>query len=65
MELTKTSLKYKRELQALAESLPFKQIELPEFKKAAYKPKQIRQERTYSSFNRDMQAIGSAMIHHA
>ena len=62
MELTKTALKYKRELQSLAEGLPFKQVDLPEFKRATFQPTQVRQERTYQATGRDVQAIGRFLI---
>lgn len=62
MELTKTAQKYRRELQALAESLPFKQVEIPEFKKASYGPEIIRQPRTYQRVTRDVQAITRFLV---
>jgi hypothetical protein len=38
-------------LKSLAGSLPFQKIELPEFKPAAYSPTQVRQPRTFHSFD--------------
>ncbi len=62
MSPTRTAEKYKSELKALAEGLPVKVIELPEFKKSAYKPETIRQERTYMSIEAGMQAIGRFLV---
>ncbi len=62
MALTKTALKYKAELQALADSLPFKQIHLPEFTQAGYHPVQIRQQRTFHSMDSSVQAVGRFLV---
>lgn len=56
--LSKTAEKYRRELRTLADSLPFKRIELPEFTKESHVPEQVRQPRTYSQMDSSMQAIG-------
>lgn len=50
------------ELKLMAESMPFPSIELPDFKKAAFKPTQVRQERRYVSFDSGMQAIGRFLM---
>jgi RNA polymerase sigma factor (sigma-70 family) len=60
--LSKTAEKYRQELQSLSGSLPFKKIELPEFRKSAYRPSQVRQKRTYLASDRSMQAIGRFLI---
>ena len=60
--MTKTADKYKSELKALAAGLPFKLIELPEFKKKSYHPQHIRQERTYLPIDASMQAIGRFLV---
>ncbi len=50
------------ELKWMAENLPFPAIELPDFKKASFKPNQVRQERRYVSFDSSMQAIGRFLV---
>ena len=60
--LTRTAQKYKDELKGLADSLPFKQITLPEFKKASYQPVQVRQQRTFHSPDSHAQAIGRFLV---
>ncbi len=62
MVLTRTAEKYQQELKTLAGSLPFKKVELPEFRKSAFRPNQVRQTRTYLSPDRNMQAIGRFLI---
>lgn len=62
MALTETAQKYKDELQALAEGLPVRVIEIPDFKKRSFEPKHIRQERTYTRMERGMQAIGRFLV---
>ncbi len=62
MALSVTAQKYQRELRTLADSLPFKKIELPEFRSVQYKPNQVRQKRTYVSVDRNMQAIGRFLM---
>ncbi len=62
MALSRTAEKHQQELRSLAESLPFKKIELPEFRRAQYRPGQVRQKRTYLSHDRSMQAIGRFLI---
>ncbi len=51
------SRKYKHELKAIAEGLPFKDIELPDYKKKTFQPPMIRQERTYTRPDRQAEAI--------
>lgn len=62
MGLSKTALKYKTEIRALAESLPFKRLDLPEFSAPGYKPVQIRQPRTFHSCDPTSQAIGRFLV---
>ena len=62
MEITKTAQKYRRELQGLADSLPFKDIDIPEFKRGLHRPNKVRQPRTYQKHSSDMQAIGRFLI---
>jgi RNA polymerase primary sigma factor len=45
------------ELDSLAASLPFRRIELPEFRSPDYEPAAIRQKRTYPGRNSDMTQI--------
>ena len=51
-----------RELRALAEGLPFRIIEIPEFLKSAYEPKRIRQPRTYVAPDDSMLAVGRFLV---
>ncbi len=51
-----------RELRAIAEGLPFRVIELPEFRKASYEPKRIRQPRSYTAPDESMLAVGRFLI---
>jgi len=60
--LSKTASKYRTELRAMAEGLPFKEIELPEYRRANYRPESIRQKRTYLQPEHEMQAIGRFLI---
>jgi RNA polymerase primary sigma factor len=60
--LTKTANKYKAELLSLAVSLPFKKIELPEFKSPGYHPVQVRQKRTFHSTDASVQTIGRFLV---
>jgi len=60
--LSRTAEKYQRELRTLADSLPFKKVELPEFKSSSFTPNQVRQKRIYTSPDRNMQAIGRFLI---
>jgi RNA polymerase primary sigma factor len=46
----------------MANSLPFKRIELPDFRKKNYRPNPVRQERTFLSPDSSMQAIGRFLI---
>jgi RNA polymerase sigma factor (sigma-70 family) len=53
------SAKYRRELNALAENIPFKVIDLPALDGGPYpEPESVRQERTYVRMESGMQAIG-------
>jgi RNA polymerase primary sigma factor len=62
MALSKAGQRYVRELQVMAEGLPFRQITLPEFKRAAYQPVMVRQPRTFQAHDSDAQAIGRFLI---
>jgi len=59
---TKQMQKCRQELIALAESLPFKIIELPEFKKTSYRPESIRQDRQYLRIEPGMQTISRFLL---
>lgn len=60
--LTRTAEKYRREIKALADSLPFKKIELPDFRRKNFEPVSVRQKRTYTPPDSNMQAIGRFLI---
>lgn len=50
--------KLKQELKELGESLPFKDIEIPEFRTKSFEPGSVRQERSLVSIDSSMQAVG-------
>ncbi len=52
----------KKELRTLAESIPFRVIALPAFKKASFKPEQVRQPREYIKAEGSLQAIGRFLM---
>lgn len=52
----------KQELRTLAESIPFRVIELPPFAQASYVPEKVRQPRHYGSFEGGLQAIGRFLM---
>ena len=54
--------RHKEELNALAAGLPFKCIELPEYKRASYDPELIRQPRIFSRSDSSTQAIGRFLM---
>ncbi|MCZ7591738.1 MAG: sigma-70 family RNA polymerase sigma factor [Kiritimatiellae bacterium] len=58
----KTIQDYQKELRALAESLPFPQIELPEFSEESFDPPRVRQERNYVQPDSSTQAVGRFLI---
>ena len=63
MPLMKKSDDYQQELKSLADNLPFKAIELSEFKKkGGFTPVKVRQERRYVSPDSSMQAIGRFLV---
>ncbi|MBP7829042.1 MAG: sigma-70 family RNA polymerase sigma factor [Kiritimatiellae bacterium] len=62
MVMIKTGGQYRDELKALAASLPFKVISRPEFRKPGGCPAPVRQKRTYSSPDSNMQAVGRFLI---
>lgn len=53
---------YRTELKTLAERLPFKQIDLDEFKDPAHEPGRVRQTRHYSSPDPSSQVIGRFLM---
>ena len=62
MEISKAAEKYKKELQSLAENLPFKDIVLPEWENKTFKITHVRQKRTYQSADPGTQAIGRFLV---
>jgi RNA polymerase primary sigma factor len=52
----------KTELRTLADSIPFRVIERPEFKRAGYVPEMVRQPRHYTSVDGSLQAIGRFLM---
>jgi RNA polymerase primary sigma factor len=62
LALSKTAEHYQRELKSLADNLPFKKIELPEFLQAAWRPDVVRQKRSYLPPDRNAQAIGRFLV---
>jgi RNA polymerase sigma factor (sigma-70 family) len=52
----------KKELCALAEGLPFRIVDLPEFKKKMFVPEQIRQPRIYTSAEGSLQAVSRFLM---
>ena len=62
MALSKTSENYQRELKSLADSLPFKKVELAEFRRSKWQPVVVRQKRTYMPPDRNSQAIGRFLV---
>jgi RNA polymerase primary sigma factor len=50
------------ELRALAASLPFPVLEVPEFKRASYKAPCVRQPRTFVTSDSSMQAVGRFLM---
>lgn len=62
MATTKKAEDYQNELRALADGLPFRVIELKEFKNSSWHPEQIRQPRNYVAPDSSMQAIGRFLI---
>ena len=59
---SKETARYQDELTALAENIPFKRIDVPEFDQAEFEPTQVRQERTYVRVDSNMQSIGRFLI---
>jgi RNA polymerase primary sigma factor len=62
LTLSKTSENYQRELKSLADNLPFKRVEMPEFRRAAWRPIVVRQKRSYIPSDRNAQAIGRFLV---
>lgn len=50
------------ELAAMAENIPFKQVDVPEFATATEEPVRVRQERTFVRMDSSMQAIGRFLV---
>ena len=57
-----TPQQQKEEIKALAEGLPFIPIELDEYRKRAYEPEKVRQERTYSRTDSTTQSITRFLV---
>ena len=51
-----------RELRALEDGLPFRVLELPEFRTARYDPPRIRQPRIYTRPDDSMLAVGRFLV---
>jgi len=62
VELSEEAKKFRDELQALAQSIPFKEVELPKPEKEPFVPTQVRQERTYVKYDANMQAVGRFLV---
>ena len=62
MVLSRKAEDYQKELQALAEGLPFRVVELKEFAKDSFRPEQIRQPRQYVAPDSSMLAVGRFLI---
>jgi RNA polymerase primary sigma factor len=62
MSPSDTTARFREELQALAENLPFKKITLPEARRASYRPPAVRQKRIFVAPDRNMQAIGRFLM---
>jgi RNA polymerase primary sigma factor len=50
------------EIRSLSDNLPFKLIEIPDFKAASYKPVSVRQTRTFVRPDDSMQAVGRFLV---
>jgi RNA polymerase sigma factor (sigma-70 family) len=62
LALSKKNEQYQSELKSLADNLPFKRVELPEFRRATWRPNVVRQKRTYMPFDRNVQAISRFLV---
>lgn len=62
MAVKKSEDPVKSELRTLAESIPFRVIELPKFKKSAFVPERVRQPRAYTPVEGSLQAIGRFLM---
>ncbi len=62
MAVDKSENPEKKELCTLAESIPFRVIELPAFKKASFVPEKVRQPRQYTPVEGSLQAIGRFLM---
>jgi RNA polymerase primary sigma factor len=54
--------KFREELVALADNLPFRVIELPDFKSEKFEPEKIRQPRNFISPDSSMMAVGRFLV---
>ena len=54
--------KYRDEIRSLAENIPVKKVEIPEFEDPTFEPAMVRQERTFVRFDNSMQAIGRFLV---
>jgi DNA-directed RNA polymerase specialized sigma subunit len=62
LALSKKNEQYQSELKSLADNLPFKRVELPEFRRATWRPNVVRQKRTYMPSDRNAQAISRFLV---
>jgi RNA polymerase primary sigma factor len=60
--LTRAAEKYRQEVKSMADALPFKKIELAEFRHKNYEPEKVRQSRVFTPPDPSMQAIGRFLI---
>ncbi len=58
----KNAQEYQAEIKALAGSLPFPPVELPEFSRASYSAPCVRQPRTFVKADASMQAVGRFLV---
>ncbi len=56
------SSRYRDELKALAENIPFRRVELAEIEDPKYQAESVRQERTYVRIDSNMQPIGRFLV---
>ena len=62
MKISGEAARYREELQALAEGIPFKQVALDQLKDKAFVPTIVRQPRTYVPYDRGAQAVTRFLV---
>ena len=62
MALSQEAAKYRDEVKALAENIPFKKVALPGVEDPAFEPASVRQQRAFVRMESSMQAIGRFLI---